>query len=399
MQVSLGGMYFAIMLFLGSFLGSVFMLGPFLPLLLVNPPWYRWLTDRIIATWLTLPVALLELVFGVKVVVTGDGFHPGERSVIIMNHRTRLDWMFLWNCLLRSSYLRLEKICLKSTLKHVPGFGWAMQVAAFVFIARRWEQDEQHITRHLDYFTAIDQRLQLLFFPEGTDLTANTKARSDKFAEKNGLPKYEHVLHPRTTGFTHIVQRLHSGGKLDCVHDVTVAYPCSFPQNELQLLAGRFPHEIHFHVRRHPISTLPPDAAGLAAWCCDRWLDKEAMLRSFYERSSFVAPATEPSPTTASSNGVVLAAAPMEPPVPQCKSELRVRCVQWLSLVWWTVFTCVAAPALLYSSAVARAYFVVACTFFALQARFAGGLEKLEVAWFPHWQRLSGYGAVASRGS
>nr|XP_032819766.1 lysocardiolipin acyltransferase 1 isoform X2 [Petromyzon marinus] len=348
MQVSLGGVYFATMLFLGSFLGSVFMLGPFLPLLLVNPPWYRWLTDRIVATWLTLPVALLELVFGVKVVVTGDGFRPGERSVIIMNHRTRLDWMFLWNCLLRSSYLRLEKICLKSTLKHVPGF-------------------------------------------------ANTKARSDQFAEKNGLPKYEHVLHPRTTGFTHIVQRLHSGGKLDCVHDVTVAYPCSFPQNELQLLAGRFPHEIHFHVRRHPVSTLPLDSAGLAAWCCDRWLDKEAMLRSFYERGSFVVPATEPSPTTASSNGAVVAAAPMEPPVPQCKSELRVRCVQWLSLVWWTVFTCVAAPALLYSSAVARAYFVVACTFFALQARVAGGLEKLEVAWFPHWQRLSGYGAVASR--
>ncbi len=67
--------------------------------------------------------ALLELVFGVKVVITGDGFVPGERSVIIMNHRTRLDWMFLWCCLLRCSYLRLEKICLKAALKAVPGFG------------------------------------------------------------------------------------------------------------------------------------------------------------------------------------------------------------------------------------------------------------------------------------
>lgn len=67
--------------------------------------------------------SLLELVFGVKVVITGDGFIPGERSVIIMNHRTRLDWMFLWCCLLRYSYLRLEKICLKAALKAVPGFG------------------------------------------------------------------------------------------------------------------------------------------------------------------------------------------------------------------------------------------------------------------------------------
>ena len=67
--------------------------------------------------------SLLELVFGVKVVITGDGFVPGERSVIIMNHRTRLDWMFLWCCLLRYSYLRMEKICLKAVLKAVPGFG------------------------------------------------------------------------------------------------------------------------------------------------------------------------------------------------------------------------------------------------------------------------------------
>ncbi|MGH0155057.1 UNVERIFIED_CONTAM: hypothetical protein FKN15_051395 [Acipenser sinensis] len=122
-MASLRGIYFLTTLFLGSFFGSVFMLAPFLPLMLVSPAWYRWLTDRIVATWLTLPVALLEIVFGAKVVITGDGFIPGERSVIIMNHRTRLDWMFLWNCLLRYSYLRLEKICLKATLKAVPGFG------------------------------------------------------------------------------------------------------------------------------------------------------------------------------------------------------------------------------------------------------------------------------------
>lgn len=68
------------------------------------------------------------MVFGAKVVVTGDGFVPGERSVIIMNHRTRMDWMFLWNCLLRYSYLRLEKICLKSSLKSIPGFGRSLNV-------------------------------------------------------------------------------------------------------------------------------------------------------------------------------------------------------------------------------------------------------------------------------
>lgn len=53
--------------------------------------------------------------------------------------------------------------------------------------------------------------LQILLFPEGTDLTKNTKFRSDQFAEKNNLEKYQYVLHPRTTGFTHFVQEMKKG--------------------------------------------------------------------------------------------------------------------------------------------------------------------------------------------
>lgn len=56
MAVSVRGLYFVVTLFLASFFGSIFMLGPVLPLLLLSPAWYRWITDRIVATWLTLPV-------------------------------------------------------------------------------------------------------------------------------------------------------------------------------------------------------------------------------------------------------------------------------------------------------------------------------------------------------
>lgn len=59
-MVSVRGLFFIITLFLGSFFGSVFMLGPVLPLMLLSPAWYRWITDRIVATWLTLPVVRLS---------------------------------------------------------------------------------------------------------------------------------------------------------------------------------------------------------------------------------------------------------------------------------------------------------------------------------------------------
>ncbi|XP_036118090.1 lysocardiolipin acyltransferase 1 isoform X3 [Molossus molossus] len=248
-MVSWKGIYFILTLFWGSFFGSIFMLGPFLPLMFVNPSWYRWINNRLVATWLTLPVALLETIFGVKVIITGDAFVPGERSVIIMNHRTRMDWMFLWNCLMRYSYLRLEKICLKASLKSVPGFGWAMQAAAYIFIHRKWKDDKSHFEDMIGYFCDIREPLQLLIFPEGTDLTENSKARSNDFAEKNGLQKYEYVLHPRTTGFTFVVDRLREAkvcrrGKHTCLQWL------SFPAQKVLHLTTRSRSHLFFPLVR-----------------------------------------------------------------------------------------------------------------------------------------------------
>lgn len=52
--------------------------------------------------------------------------------------------------------------------------GWAMQVAAFIFIQRKWEDDKNHFEKMLDYFCDIREPLQLLIFPEGTDLTGES---------------------------------------------------------------------------------------------------------------------------------------------------------------------------------------------------------------------------------
>ncbi|KAI7790344.1 lysocardiolipin acyltransferase 1 isoform X2 [Triplophysa rosa] len=368
-MVSLRGLFFIITLFLGSFYGSVFMLGPVLPLMLLSPAWYRWITDRIVATWLTLPVALLELVFGVKVVITGDGFVPGERSVIIMNHRTRLDWMFLWCCLLRFSYLRLEKICLKAALKVVPGFGWAMQMASFIFIHRRWEDDRTHMTNMLQYFCHIREPVQLLLFPEGTDLTDNTRAKSDEFAERNGLPKYEFVLHPRTTGFTFIVDTLRKGNNLDAVHDITVAYPQNIPQTERHLVLGQFPREIHFHVQRYPVSSLPRSTAQLQSWCQERWAEKEQRLRDFYQAvpRAFDAP---------------------EARVPPCKSELRVTLIKAASLLYWSSFIALSCVGL-WLWVPLRIFFLLMVIFFLGLQRLMGGIEMMELACHRHWNSLS----------
>jgi len=58
------------------------------------------------------------------VTISGDLMRADEPSIIIMNHRTRLDWMYFWCVLARQpSGIMNEKIILKSTLKHYPGPG------------------------------------------------------------------------------------------------------------------------------------------------------------------------------------------------------------------------------------------------------------------------------------
>lgn len=51
----------------------------------------------------------------------------------------------------------------------------------------------------------------MIFIMLSGPLLENTRQRSDAFAAQNGLPKFEYVLHPRTTGFTFIVDRLRKG--------------------------------------------------------------------------------------------------------------------------------------------------------------------------------------------
>ena len=63
------------------------------------------------------------MMFGVKIVITGDKPPKRENAIIIMNHRCRLDWMFYWSVVARHGELKHEKIIMKHELKHVPGPG------------------------------------------------------------------------------------------------------------------------------------------------------------------------------------------------------------------------------------------------------------------------------------
>ncbi|VDN42928.1 unnamed protein product [Gongylonema pulchrum] len=54
--------------------------------------------------------------------------------------------------------------------------------------------------------SAVYDDKTILLFPEGTDRGERAVRLSDEFAKEHGLPIYNFVLHPRTTGFTYMMR-------------------------------------------------------------------------------------------------------------------------------------------------------------------------------------------------
>jgi lysocardiolipin and lysophospholipid acyltransferase len=67
----------------------------------------------------------MEVLFGTKIVVTGDRVRTGECSLLVMNHRTRLDWNFLWAAMFYAAEPQTHrmKFVLKAPIRHAPGPG------------------------------------------------------------------------------------------------------------------------------------------------------------------------------------------------------------------------------------------------------------------------------------
>ena len=146
------------------------------------------------------------------------------------------------------------------------------------------------MTDSLAYFTSQQYPIQLLVFPEGTDLSECNKAKGYKFAQEHGLQKYDHVLHPKTKGFVHCVQALRQGGRPVPVYNMAIGYVGAIPQNESDIAKGNWPTEIHFDCEYVPSSLLPLKEPELEEWLKRCWQQKEEKLKSFYTNGHFDTP-------------------------------------------------------------------------------------------------------------
>jgi len=109
---------------------------------------------------------------------------------------------------------------------------------------------------------------------------------SKVYAKEKGLPHFEHVLVPRTKGFTFLVRNLPTS--VEVVYDVTLYYAGKAALLEQALFQGKFATTIlHMHCERIPFSALPKDEVALNKWLMDRFILKDKLLTHAKEKGYF----------------------------------------------------------------------------------------------------------------
>lgn len=267
---------FTFLVYLGTF-AAVF-------LRLFSISYSRKVTAFLFGLWLALWPFLFEKINKTKVVFSGETVPQGERVLLIANHRTEVDWMYLWDLALRKGCIGCIKYVLKSSLMKLPIFGWGFHVLEFISVERRWEVDEIMMRKMLLNFTNPSDPLWLAVFPEGTDFTEQKCIKSQKFAAENGLPILKNVLLPKTRGFHACLEILR--GSLDAVYDVTIAYKNRCP-TFLDNVFGVEPSEVHVHVRRIPLVDIPTSENECNAWLLHTFQLKDQLLSDFITHGHF----------------------------------------------------------------------------------------------------------------
>jgi len=266
---------------------------------------------------------------------TLESILPG-RTVLIANHQIYTDWVFLWWLAYTAKLGGFVYIVLKASLRKLPLLGWGMKNYEFIFLSRKWESDKlvmgnqlaaidanargkgeaagrepKQIDNNKDVWPKGEDKLKtwpysLLIFPEGTNLSSNTKKKTLAYAEKVGREPFKHLLLPRTTGLRYSLLKLKD--TVDEIYDITLAYSglkaSDYGQDiykiERVFLQGKNPDRVDLFIRSFKISEIPIGKEDESEeeyaksqkifedWLFNVWTEKDQLMDNYYKTGSFI---------------------------------------------------------------------------------------------------------------
>ncbi|XP_057745191.1 1-acyl-sn-glycerol-3-phosphate acyltransferase 2-like [Arachis stenosperma] len=199
-----------------------------------------------------------------------------EHALVICNHRSDIDWLVGWILAQRWGCLGSALAVMKKSSKFLPVIGWSMWFAEYLFLERSWAKDENTLKSGIQRLQDYPLPFWLALFVEGTRFTQAKLLAAQEYATTTGLPVPRNVLIPRTKGFVSAVSNMRSF--VPAIYDVTLAIPKNSPPPTLLRIFKGEPSVVHVHIKRHLMNELPKDDEGVAQWCRDVFVAKDALL-------------------------------------------------------------------------------------------------------------------------
>ncbi|KAF6172784.1 hypothetical protein GIB67_038164 [Kingdonia uniflora] len=208
-----------------------------------------------------------------------------EHALLVSNHKSDIDWLVGWVLAQRSGCLGSSLAVMKKSSKFLPVIGWSMWFSEYVFLERNWAKDESTLKSGLQRLSDFPRPFWLALFVEGTRFTKAKLLAAQEYATSTGLPVPRNVLIPRTKGFVSAVTHMRSF--VPAIYDVTVAIPENEnPPTMLRIFKGQ-PSVVHVHIKRHLMKELPETEEGVAQWCKDVFVAKDALLDKHISENTF----------------------------------------------------------------------------------------------------------------
>ncbi|ELQ76811.1 Lysophosphatidic acid acyltransferase LPAAT [Trachipleistophora hominis] len=176
--------------------------------------------------WLSLTASVCYFYFPHPIYVAyNKEILKKKRCLIVSNHLTNLDWIFI--VVILNELGMYEELCIimKYSLSKLPIYGYGMKCFDYIFLKRRWQEDIHILSQGLEKMKK-KENFYLLFFPEGTILDSETYEKSQKYGRDlnmtidGRLYNPQFCLIPRVKGINKIYEVLQE--EIDGVIDITL---------------------------------------------------------------------------------------------------------------------------------------------------------------------------------
>jgi len=224
-----------------------------------------------------------QRICGLEIVVNDDVISEKENAIVICNHQEMADIIVILCYAFNLGTVSRTTWMAKNALRYVPGLGWGLAFLDTVFLKRNWARDETGIRSTFSKIIEYKIPIWMTSFPEGTRMSPEKLAKAKDFARQRNLPVLNHVLNPRSLGFTATLTGL--SGHVSAIYSLTIGYKDEVP-SLTKIIRGDI-KKVWLHVRRIPIAEIPSEKVQGGQWLRQEFLLKDELLEFFKKNDAF----------------------------------------------------------------------------------------------------------------